>query len=216
MPFAAVLFDLDGTLLDTIEDLTDSMNAALARLGFESRSVEQCKYFVGDGVRKFAERALPEAARDDETIDRLVEHMLQEYSSRWSNKTRPYEGIPEMLGELARRRMVLAVLSNKPDDMTRRMVQAMLPGAPFAEVRGATDGVAKKPDPTAALSIARSLETYPERFLYVGDTGTDMQTAVAAGMSPVGVLWGFRKADELTGNGAETLVSHPSDLVNLL
>ncbi|MFW6066668.1 MAG: HAD family hydrolase [Planctomycetota bacterium] len=216
MPFAAVLFDLDGTLLDTIEDLTDSMNAALARLGFRPGSMEQCKHFVGDGMRKFAERALPEQARDAATIDRLVENMRSEYSNRWSTKTRPYEGIPELLGELTRRRLAMAVLSNKPEDMTRRMVYAMLPGAPFAEVRGAIDGVAKKPDPTAALSIARSLKTHPEQFLYVGDTGTDMQTAVAAGMSPVGVLWGFRDADELTDSGAETLIYHPSELLNLL
>ncbi|MGC9454782.1 MAG: HAD family hydrolase [Phycisphaerae bacterium] len=216
MPFAAVLFDLDGTLLDTIEDLTDSMNAALGAMGFAPRSVEQCKHFVGDGMRKFAERALPEDARDDDTVGRLTERMRSEYSARWSARTQPYEGVPELLGELARRRLAMAVLSNKPDDMTRQMVRAMLPAAPFAEVRGATDDVPKKPDPTAALGIARRLDTHPEQFLYVGDTATDMRTATAAGMSPVGALWGFRDAEELTESGAETLISHPGELLNLL
>jgi phosphoglycolate phosphatase len=212
----AVLFDLDGTLLDTIEDLTDSMNAALAELGMPPRTVEQCRHFVGDGARKYAERALPPAARDEQTVDRLVEAARRHYDRRWAEKTRPYEGIPELLGELARRRLALAVLSNKPDAVTRRMVRVMLPGAPFAEVRGATDGVPLKPDPAAAVAIAERLDTPPEQFLYVGDTGTDMQTAAAAGMRPVGVLWGFRDADELTGNGAETLISHPRELLEML
>ncbi len=216
MSFAAVLFDLDGTLLDTIEDLTDSMNAALRRLGFAPRTVEECKYFVGEGIRKFAERALPAESRDDETVDRLVGLMREEYSRRWSAKTRPYEGIPELLGTLARRRLAMAVLSNKPDDMTCRMVHGMLPAAPFAEVRGAIDGAAIKPDPRAALKIARTLQIHPERFLYVGDTSTDMRTAAAAGMASVGVLWGFRQADELTEHGAETLISHPRALLDLL
>ena len=216
MAVRAVLFDIDGTLLDTIEDLTDSMNAALARLGLPLRTVEQCKHFVGDGVRKFAERALPAAERNAEFVDRLTEQMRREYDGRWAEKTRPYEGVPELLRELAGRRLAMAVLSNKPDDMIRRMVRSLLPGVKFADVRGAMDDVPQKPDPTAALAIARRLNARADEFLYVGDTGTDMRTAVAAAMVPVGALWGFREAGELTENGAEALIAHPRELLELL
>ena len=215
MTYQAVLFDLDGTLLDTIEDLADSMNAALSELGFARRTVEQCKRFVGDGVVQYALRALPEDARDERTVERCIELMQAAYSQRWHAKTRPYEGIAELLDGLAQRGVAISVLSNKPDDFTRLMVREMLGGWRFEAVRGVrADGV-KKPDPAGAIEIARQLGIEPGAFLYVGDTDTDMQTAVAAGMYAVGCTWGFRDAEELLAHGAQVLIDGPTELLGV-
>ena len=214
--FAAVLFDLDGTLLDTIDDLTDSMNAALAELGFPTHTVAECKYFVGDGVRNFALRALPEGHRDEETLAKIMPLYREHYSRNWAVKTKPYPGIPEMLDGLVARGLAMTVLSNKPHEFTRVMLAKILSRWRFERVVGAREGVPHKPDPAAALEISRQLKIPPGQFLYVGDTNTDMQTANAAGMFAVGVLWGFRPADELRANGAKTLIEKPLDLLELL
>lgn len=216
MKFEAVLFDLDGTLLDTIEDLTDSMNEALKRLGVPVHDSEACKMFVGDGVEKFALRALPKNRRDEVTVAKCVTGMREVYSKRWAQKTRPYDGIPELLDNLTRREIKLAVLSNKPHDPTQEMVTKLLSKWRFDPVVGARPSVPKKPDPTLALRIAQQLQVAPENFLYLGDTGTDMRTARGAGMFPVGALWGFRTAEELKDTGAEVLVAHPSEVLQLL
>ena len=216
MDHHAVLFDLDGTLLDTIEDLRDSMNWALARQGCPARTVAECKLFVGDGVEAYARRALPEGRRDAEALARCMADVRADYATRWTRKTRPYDGIPELLDGLTRRGVKMAVLSNKPDDFTRLMVAELLGRWRFHDVRGARDGVPQKPDPAAAIEIAEALAVAPERFLYVGDTNTDMKTGVAAGMFPVGVLWGSREAEELTAHGAKALVESPPDVLDLL
>ena len=216
MIFQAALFDLDGTLLDTIEDLTDSMNVALAVAGCPPRSVEECKVFVGEGVELFATRALPEARRDAETLGRIIDVYRKDYAARWAVKTQPYDGIPELLDALAARHVKLAVLSNKPDEFTRVMVARLLPRWRFEAVAGARPSVRRKPDPAAALQIAEELAVPPREFLYVGDTKTDMETAVAAGMFPAGALWGYRSAEELTASGARALLAHPLDAVALL
>ncbi|MEE9120658.1 MAG: HAD family hydrolase [Syntrophobacteria bacterium] len=216
MKFEAVLFDLDGTLLDTIEDLTDSMNEALKCLGFPVHDSEACKMFVGDGVEKFALRALPKNRRDEVTVARCVTGMREVYSKRWAQKTRPYDGIPELLDNLTRREIKLAVLSNKPHDSTQEMVTKLLSKWRFDPVVGARPSVPRKPDPTLALHIAQQLQVAPENFLYLGDTGTDMRTARGAGMFPVGALWGYRTAKELKSTGADVLVAHPSEVLQLL
>ncbi len=214
--YKGVLFDLDGTLLDTIDDLTDSMNSALSAVGLLPHTAEECKYFVGDGVEMFIRRALPEDRRDDQTVAEVRTNYCAAYAKCWANKTRPYEGIPQLLGELERRQITMAVLSNKPDDFTRAVLARLLPQWSFARVAGAREGVPRKPDPAPAIAIAKDLHIPPREFLYVGDTNTDMQTAVAAGMYPVGALWGFRKAEELLANGAKTLIEKPMDLLKLL
>ena len=216
MKHKAVLFDLDGTLLDTIEDLTDSMNASLRRLALPPRSVAECKRFVGDGVEAFALRSLPPDRRDERTVAACVAVMREEYGRRWSTKTRPYDGIAELLNGLAERGVAMAVLSNKPDDFTRLMVGKLLSGRRFDAVFGARRAVAKKPDATAAGQIAHLLALKAEEFLSVGDTNTDMETANAAGMFPVGALWGFRTAAELSASGAKALVERPTDVLGYL
>jgi len=216
MNYKAVLFDLDGTLLDTIEDLTDSMNAALDRLGFPGHTAETCKKFVGDGMEMFALRALPESHRDDATVARCAAHMRAVYRERWSLKTRPYDGVPELLDGLTLRHLKMAVLSNKPDDSTKAMVAELLSKWRFDHVTGARPSVPKKPDPTLAIEISKELGISPEKFLYLGDTGTDMKTAAATGMFPVGALWGFRTADELRATGAAVLIDHPTEVLHLL
>ena len=216
MTFRAVLFDLDGTLLDTIEDLANCMNSVLGRQGFPGHDTESYKRFVGDGVEILAQRALPQGRRDAATVVVSVAALRDEYAKRWSERTRPYEGIPELLDGLVARGIRMAVLSNKPDDFTIMMVSELLPRWQFEAVLGARAGAAKKPDPAGALEIASLLGMPPREFLYLGDTNTDMRTATAAGMYPVGALWGFRSAEELHGSGARVLIEKPMDLLGLL
>jgi phosphoglycolate phosphatase len=210
----AAIFDLDGTLLDTIEDLTDSMNAALAAFGFPGKTVGECKNLVGDGLATFIHRALPEDRRDDPTFTaRLTSAMRTEYKERCMIKTKPYPGVVEMLKALHARGIPLSILSNKPHAATVDVVGRYFPGFPFRFVFGAREGVPVKPDPTGALEIVAALGLRPEEVLYLGDTNTDMQTAVAAGLFAVGALWGFRTAIELTANGAQALAAHPADIL---
>jgi phosphoglycolate phosphatase len=216
MQFQVVVFDLDGTLLDTLGDLASSMNRVLERRGFPKHEKELYKQFVGDGMEVLVWRALPESRRGEQLVDDCLLAMRKEYGARWRETTRPYAGIPELLDALGGRRLRMAVLSNKPDDFTREMVGALLAPWRFDAVVGAQPEVPKKPDPTMALAIARDLAIPPARVLYLGDSGTDMRTAVAAGMFPVGALWGFRAAAELQENGARGLISRPMDLLGFL
>ena len=216
MKYRAVLFDLDGTLLDTIDDLADSMNAVLERFGFPPHPVDSYKLLVGDGIQMFVRRALPEDKRDEASVASCVEATREEYARRWAVKTRPYPGVPEMLDAVAARGVAMAVLSNKPDDFTIKCVAKLLAKWSFEVVRGVrADGV-KKPDPAGAIETARELGIAPGEFLYLGDTNTDMWTAVAAGMFPVGALWGFRSREELVSSGAKVLVAEPGDVPALL
>lgn len=216
MAFEVVLFDLDGTLLDTLRDIGESVNAALVRSGFPEHEIEAYRYFVGDGVERLAMRALPEESRDQTTIRKVVSRVDEEYSQRWGNNTRPFPGIPELLDALTERGIRMAVLSNKRQPFAELTVSKLLASWHFDLVMGAQPSVPIKPDPTAALRIARELNVAPAGFLYLGDSGVDMKTAVAAGMYPVGALWGFRTAEELLAGGAKALVSKPGDVLGLL
>ena len=211
-----MLFDLDGTLLDTLEDLADSMNAALRQLGFPPHPLEPYKYFVGDGVVNLVARALPEGHRDETTVARAVEMMRSIYGEHWADKTRPYPGVPELLDALVERGVKMAVLSNKPNDSTQLCVAKLLPNWRFDAVIGQSKTIPPKPDPSGVREIVARLGVPVEQFLYLGDTNTDMQTANAAGMFPVGALWGFRPAEELREAGARVLIERPGDLLGLL
>jgi phosphoglycolate phosphatase len=212
----AVLFDLDGTLLNTLDDLADSVNASLKRFGFPQHPVEAYKYLVGDGIVKLVSRALPEQHRDEATINRIASVEREEYARNWSNKTHLYEGIPDLLNALQNLGIAACVLSNKPDDFAQIIVEKFLSKWRFAVVRGASKNTPLKPDPSGAIQIALTVGLTPAEFLYVGDSGTDMQTATAAGMYPVGALWGFRSKDELIAAGAKELLDRPIELLNLV
>jgi len=216
MTLQAVLFDLDGTLLDTLDDLADSTNLVLRELGFAEHPVEAFKYFIGDGVENLVRRVLPAGACEPETMTRCGARLREEYARRWAAKTRPYPGIPDLLDALSTRGVPMAVLSNKPHPFTELCVTQLLPAWRFAVVLGEQPGRARKPDPAGALEIAARLGRAPAEILYLGDTNTDMQTAVSAGMFPVGALWGFRTADELTAHGAKILIAEPLELLDVL
>lgn len=216
MKFQAVIFDLDGTLLDTLDDLADSMNAALLELELPTHPTECYRYFVGDGVRELAKRVLPVNHQDEELINLTMRRMSAEYDKRWNNKSKPYPGIEELLDALAQLGLNMAVLSNKPDPFTQIMVPALLPNHRFYPVLGARTGIPVKPDPQAALEIAACLEIAPNEIFYVGDTATDMMTANAAGMVAIGAAWGFRPVEELLEFGAKRILYHPMELVDLI
>ena len=215
--FQAIILDLDGTLLDTLEDLADSMNGTLSHFGFPVHALEKYKYFVGDGMENLVKRSLPGSAQDDlQVISQCLEMMLQTYERNWNVKSRPYPGIPELLDALSARGLKIAVLSNKPHDFTLKIVDELLPSWRFHPVMGERPPIARKPDPSSALEIANVLGVEPAGFLYLGDTATDMKTANAAGMYAVGVLWGFRNAEELIASGAVRLIAKPAELLLLL
>ncbi len=215
MRFKAVLFDLDGTLLNTLDDLADSANLTLRRMGAPVHPVDAYRYFVGEGMAMLARRALPAERRTDGDIERFMGDMRRTYAVRQTIKTRAYAGIDAMLYALAGRGIALAILSNKPDDAVNSLVSALLAGHHFAVVRGVLPDIPRKPDPAGALAVAQRMHLPPEAFCYVGDTATDMQTAVAAGMYPAGAAWGFRDENELRENGAATVLSTPLDLLSL-
>lgn len=209
----AVLFDLDGTLTDSLQDIADAMNRALALHGLPVWPVEAYRYLVGDGARKLAERAV----RDRQELQPSV---LKEYQAYYEKhtlvRTRPYDGIPEMLRDLQAQGLQLAVLSNKPDADTKGVIRHFFPDVPWAVVRGQVEGVPVKPDPSGALDVARQMMIPPEAFLYLGDTAVDMSCAVRAGMIPVGALWGFRTEEELRQSGARYLAESPQRLTKWL
>lgn len=211
------MLDLDGTLLDTLEDLADSMNSTLVRFGFPVHEVQKYRYFVGDGMENTVIRCLPDSAKNDPPlISRCLEVMRQTYRSNWNVKSRPYPGIPELLDALTARGLKMAVLSNKSQEMTQKAVEGLLPAWRFDAVIGERPSIPRKPDPSSALEIANRLGVEPAAFLYLGDTGTDMKTANGAGMYAVGALWGFRDAEELLANGAKKLIAKPAELLELL
>ena len=216
MKYKAVIFDLDGTLLDTLQDIADSVNEALKHLSFPTHGVEAYKNFVGDAIDVLATRALPDSHNDTATATRLVELINEEYSKRWANKTVPYYGVPNLLDELTIRNINIAVLSNKPHDFTEIIVTKILSRWHFEAIVGTSPSIAKKPNPIAALHIAQQLGIHPAESLFLGDSGVDMETAIGADMYPIGVLWGFRSAEELLSSGAKALIAYPSDLLSFL
>jgi phosphoglycolate phosphatase len=217
MKYRAALFDLDGTLLDTLDDLGDSMNAVLASHGFPTHPIEAYKTFVGDGVRVLVERCLPEGkVADEPLVVGCVKGMREEYGRRWNAKTRLYPGIAEMLDGLTARGIGISILSNKPHPAVQNIMGHYFARWKFTAAFGEQSAFPKKPDPAAALEICRLAGIAPRDFLYLGDTDTDMKTALAAGMRAVGVLWGFRPETELRGAGAQEIIRKPQELLALV
>lgn len=217
MKYKAVVFDMDGTLLDTLDDLADSMNRVLVRNHLPTHPVAAYREFVGSGVKQLVHRALPSEVRDNEGVaDACVRGFLDEYEANWNVKTGPYAGIPELLDNLVARNMPMAVLTNKPQDFADLCMQRFLGNWPFAVTMGQVPGVPVKPDPAGTWRLIERLAVRPEEIAYLGDTDVDMHTAVNAGMFPVGVLWGFRSEGELLDSGAAAIIGHPLDVLRLL
>lgn len=215
-PFEAVIFDLDGTLIDSLGDLAAAMNTVLSAEGFPCHEIESYRRLVGEGVANLVRRAIPERSRDRQTLERCVGAMRREYAKCCLDTTRLYTGIAQLLDGLSDAALPMAVLSNKPHDMTRYLVDTLLGAWSFAEVVGAAPERPRKPDPSSALAIARAIDVSPRRVIYLGDTGTDMATANAAGMYALGVTWGFREPPELLAAGARRLVEDPADVISML
>ncbi len=211
--FKAVIFDLDGTLLNTLDDLADSINEMLSNHKYPIHSVNSYKYFIGDGAEMLIERTLPSDMRSKEHVKKLTKEFKEIYQQRMFLKTRPYKSIVELLIELKKRSIPMSVLSNKPHQETVKIVNKIFKNIKFEMVKGAVNNIPRKPDPIQALLISKQLNISPDSFLYIGDTDIDMKTAVNAGMFGVGVLWGFREKNELEENGAKAIVEYPEELL---
>jgi phosphoglycolate phosphatase len=209
------LFDLDGTLLDTLEDIAFSANRVLESRGFPAHPVDSYRFFIGHGSRTLMERALPADRRAPGMIDDCTEEFLRTYGANWHRETRPFEGIHDLLDYLSKEGVRLAVLSNKAHSFTVKCVDYFFHGYHFDVVMGQQEGVAMKPDPAGALKTADQMKLRAGDFVYAGDSATDMKTARAAGMLAVGVLWGLRDEAELKAAGAEILVCHPREIKDL-
>lgn len=215
MDFKAVIFDLDGTLLDTFEDIAQAMNRVLESLDLPQHPPSSYRELIGDGMAKLVERALPEDYRTGIFIQECLEKLRYEYGRGWDVNTHPYPGIPELLTFLKKRGIRLAILSNKKKEFIQLTIDKFLSHWKFEVIIGDEEAFPRKPEPDGAYHIARTFNLHPEKIVYVGDTGTDMQTGVNAGMFTVGALWGFRDYEELRENGADLLIEKPEDLLPL-
>jgi len=213
--FRGVIFDLDGTLADTLEDIADAMDRVLALEGAPGHSYEEYRYLIGHGIRNLVAESLPPALRDEATIARCYDRMLADYGEHALVKTRLYDGVPELVGTLRAAGVPRAVHSNKADALTRDIVAALLHPADFVVVAGARSDAPLKPDPAVALAIAARFGLPPAEVVYLGDSLVDMRTGTAAGMLTVGASWGFRTTGELLESGARAVIDHPLELLGL-
>lgn len=213
--FRGAVFDLDGTLLDTLSDIGNAANAVLAHHGFPLHPIEQYRHFVGDGVRVLMTRALPDNAQDAETVAKCLQTMEIEYRRHLNKTAQPYPGIFDLLHQLKSLGLRLAVLSNKADAYTRPCVVEFFGDKMFEPIFGLRPDRPRKPDPAGALEIAALWQIPSHEVLYFGDSGTDMLTANSAGMLSIGVSWGYRSQEELQAAGAKYLLAKPSDLFSL-
>ncbi len=213
MKYKGLIFDLDGTLLDTLKDLANAANASLDHFGFPVHPEDSYRYFVGEGLRTLVRRILPDSATEDD-VKKIMEKFAEIYAGNWNANSAPYPGIPGMLKSLSDAGLQLAVLSNKPHTFTKICVDTFLPDCSFTCVYGKRDGIAKKPDPVGALEIAEKMNLSVDEILYVGDTATDMQTGNNAGMKTIGVEWGFRERQELEQNNAWKIASTPEEVLS--
>lgn len=216
MGYKAIIFDLDGTLLDTLETLSYYGNETLKKFGIAPYEKDAYRYMVGNGAKILIRRML--AGRSCET-EELFEKAFKEYISAYNAdtlyKTEIYPGITELLKGLSERNVKIAVLSNKPHEATVPILKSFFGEDIFTDMRGAMEGVPIKPDPAAALDIAEKMGLTPSECVYVGDTAVDMETGKRAGFYTVGVLWGFRDRDELENGGADKIVSRPEEILSL-
>ncbi len=208
------VFDLDGTLVDSVYDIADALNTCLAQLGKPAHPLEAYYQMVGDGMHMLCRRALPEGTQ--EQVDRLVAMYSRRYRENCCVRTRPYEGIPELLRDLQEQGVKLAILSNKPHDQTLAVVKTLLPEIGFFCVRGQSDAFPRKPDPAALHGLMTLAAVSPEETVYIGDSDVDVYFGKNAGVQTVGVSWGFRGEGELKNAGADRIAQNPEQLKDIL
>ena len=211
-----VIFDLDGTLLNTIEDLGQAANYALERNGYATHSMASYPYFVGNGVRRLRTRVLPEDARDDENVDRVLGDFIEYYDEHCIDFTKPYNGMPELLQDLRDMGVAMAVASNKYQKAVSKIIPHYFPDIDFVAIEGQKEGVNVKPDPSIVFSILAKTKMAKADCLYVGDSGVDMETARRACIDSVGVTWGFRSKKELVEYHANAIVGNPIDILDIV
>lgn len=212
----AVIFDLDGTLLDTIQDLAVSMNHALKSFGFAERELSHHVWAVGNGLRKYAERCLPENAVTDDFLDRFVAVMAAHYRTHSSIKTVPYEGIMKLLDFLSDNNIAINILSNKRDDFVKELTLHYFPNHNFACANGELSNVPRKPDPAAALNIATECKVAPADIIFIGDSVYDVKTGKNAGMKTIAVTWGYQPEESLRAENPDFVAHSPDDIIEYI
>ena len=214
--YKAAVFDMDGTLIDSLADLAASANEVMRSFNFLEHTLEEYRNFVGNGARKLMERSLPAKERENTAlIDEATARYIKCYlNGHLLDKTKPYDGILEMLDTLKSRGVKLAICTNKPHDAAVKVAEKLFPPNTFSAIVGDKKGLKRKPDPTNLLKIIADFGVPPAETAYFGDSGTDMKTAVNAEVLPVGVAWGFRPQKELWETGAKTVLVHPNELLN--
>ena len=211
----AILFDLDGTLVNSLADLADSTNFALKKLGFPPHETEEYKYLVGDGIPKLIERALPEGEKTEENKNKCLELFMARYREHYFDKTNAYDGIKDLLCELKKQGLKIAVISNKAQEMAQKVTDKVF-GDIFDTVAGKREGYKTKPDPALTLEVIKELGVTPESSVLIGDSGMDMAAAVNAKTTGIGVLWGFRTETELRQNGADYIADRAEDILSIM
>lgn len=214
MKYTTVVFDLDGTLLDTLEDLMDAVNNALSKFGYPMRTLPEIRTFVGNGVRKLIERSLPDGAMDPD-VDGILAAFREYYTAHCEDKTHAYEGIPEMLRQMKDAGLKLAIVSNKLDSAVKKLNQSYFSGCVQAAI-GEKDGIRRKPAPDMVENAMAELNSSKEEAVYVGDSDVDIQTAANAGLDCISVSWGFRDADFLRESGATVIADTPQQVYGII
>ena len=211
--FTTIIFDLDGTLIDSVAGIAEAANTVLEELGFPPHPKTNYLNFVGDGLLSLAARMVPKGTSDTQ-VSAAADRFRTVYKKCWAHNSRPYPGVLKMLETLMQHQVNLAVLSNKPDDFTQLFVNRFFPAKTFGQVMGNRQGLPKKPDPTGALAIADFFGSDNHACLMVGDSGVDMKTGKNSGMTSLGVSWGFRSRQELIESGADLIIDRPAELIS--
>lgn len=212
--YKGIIFDLDGTLLDTIQDISDSANEVLTLYGYPNFTYDEYKLKVGNGLRNLFENSVPKGT-DNQVLEEAYKLFLESYDKNYQNKTLPYEGIEEMLDEIDKMGIKIGINSNKKNDYTYKLAMKFFKSIPFVAIFGERNDIPRKPNPTATLEILKFMDFTPDEVLFIGDSKTDIITATNAGMDGMGVLWGFRSYEELNKYGAKYIVSSPKEVVNI-